>query len=265
MPGSVFARAASWCKAYRSMVRHQRGTDRPDRRRRQCPCGDDGALAGTDGLGGLCACEGGIAGDGTERSACRKRSHTWPRSPRARGNGRRSGGGRIGGGRGIDALADTDVSEDYVTDRLPGATWGVRPRALRCSMHSATRRRSCFTPCTRPARAADRLRSAGNDGQTDRHPLRRAGTLESGRPAHRAAQDRRTRSLKTTGLISSFGCTTATSATTRRRATISRGRNSYRRRSRRTATRPIILWSIVTSSKALSCRQKTGRSDASLP
>ena len=27
------------------------------------------------------------------------------------------------------ALADTDISEDYVEDRLPGATWGVRPRA----------------------------------------------------------------------------------------------------------------------------------------
>ena len=27
------------------------------------------------------------------------------------------------------ALADTDISEDYVGDRLPGATWGVRPRA----------------------------------------------------------------------------------------------------------------------------------------
>ena len=41
-----------------------------------------------------------------------------------------------------------------------------------------------------------------------------------------------------------FGYTTATSATTRRRATISRGKNSCRRRSRRTATRPI---NIVTS------------------
>ena len=54
MPGSVFAPGGQlvqsldqWCGT--------KGTDRPDRRRRQCPCGDDGALAGTDGLGGLCA------------------------------------------------------------------------------------------------------------------------------------------------------------------------------------------------------------------
>mgnify|MGYP001199287996 CR=1 FL=1 len=30
---------------------------------------------------------------------------------------------------GVLALVDTDVSEDYVKDRLPGAIWGVRPRA----------------------------------------------------------------------------------------------------------------------------------------
>lgn len=29
---------------------------------------------------------------------------------------------------GVLALIDTDVSEDYVKDRLPGAVWGVRPR-----------------------------------------------------------------------------------------------------------------------------------------
>ena len=72
------------------------------------------------------ALEGGIAGDGTETGM--------PKAPTLGLDAlvleEMDGDAVVAGlAAGELALADTDVSEDYVLDRLPGATWGVRPRA----------------------------------------------------------------------------------------------------------------------------------------
>ena len=72
------------------------------------------------------ALEGGIAGDGTETGMPKAPTLGLEALVLEEMDGEAVAAGLAAGEL---ALADTDVSEDYVTDRLPGATWGVRPRA----------------------------------------------------------------------------------------------------------------------------------------
>lgn len=72
------------------------------------------------------ALEGGIGSDGTETGMPKAPTLGFEALDLEEMDGEAVASGLAAGEL---ALADTDISEDYVEDRLPGATWGVRPRA----------------------------------------------------------------------------------------------------------------------------------------